>query len=180
MDQQGLRQWENKCIQEELPECTAACPLHIDVRAFIGHIAEGNWAESLKILRTTMPLTNILGRICDAPCEERCKRREAGDAIRIGALERACLRRQVDRQRTPRLPAKGTRIAVIGSGLSSLTVAWDSIRKGYGVRILRAAKGPGGDSDRAISGRTVPGSPRRREGPVDGARRRDRTGSPCG
>ena len=61
MDQQELRRLENQCIQENLPECTAACPLHIDVRAFIGHIAQGNWAESLKVLRKTMPLTNILG-----------------------------------------------------------------------------------------------------------------------
>lgn len=140
MDQQELRRLENQCTQENLPECTAACPLHIDVRAFIGHIVLGNWAESIKVLRRTMPLTNILGRICDAPCEQRCKRREAGEAIRIGLLERACVQQKVVRQRTQRLPAKGQWIAVAGSGLSSLTVAWDCIRKGYGVRILEPGK----------------------------------------
>jgi glutamate synthase (NADPH) small chain len=140
MDQLELRRLENQCIQENLPECTAACPLHIDVRAFIGRIAQGNWAESIKVLRRTMPLTNILGRICDAPCEERCKRREAGEAIRIGALERACVKQKAALQRTQRLPANGKRVAVVGSGLSSLTVAWDCIRKGYDVRIFEPGR----------------------------------------
>ena len=43
------------------------------------------------MLRKTMPFAGILGRICDHPCELRCKRRECGEAIRIGALERACV-----------------------------------------------------------------------------------------
>jgi glutamate synthase (NADPH/NADH) small chain len=144
MDQQELRRLENQCIQENLPECTAACPLHIDVRAFIGHIAQGDWAESLKILRKTMPLPNILGRICDAPCEDRCKRHEVDEAIRIGALERACVRQKAAPQRTLLLPPKRKRIAVVGSGLSSLTAAWDSIRKGYGVRIFEPGEVLGG------------------------------------
>jgi glutamate synthase (NADPH) small chain len=143
MDQQDLRRLENQCIQENLPECTAACPLHIDARAFVGHIAKGNWAESLEILRKTMPLPNILGRICDAPCEERCKRRQAGEAIRIGALEQACVRQKGVPQRTQLLPARGKGIAIIGSGLSSLTAAWDSIRKGYGIRIFEPGKALG-------------------------------------
>jgi NADPH-dependent glutamate synthase beta subunit-like oxidoreductase len=144
MDQQELRRLENQCIQENLPECTAACPLHIDVRAFVSHITHGNWAESLKVLRKTMPLPNILGRICDAPCEDRCKRREVDEAIRIGALERVCVRQKAAPQRTPLLPPKRKRIAVVGSGLSSLTAAWDSIRKGYGVRIFEPGEVLGG------------------------------------
>ncbi len=90
---------ENQCIREESPECTAAYPLHIDVRAFVGHIARGDWIESLKTLRKTMPLPNILGRICDAPCEDRCKRSEAGGAIRIGALRKACIRQHAEPQK---------------------------------------------------------------------------------
>ena len=41
MDQQELRALEQRCIQEEAPECTAACPIHVDGRAFVGHVAEG-------------------------------------------------------------------------------------------------------------------------------------------
>jgi len=142
MDQQELRRLENQCIQEEPPWCSAACPLHIDVRAFVGQMARGDWAESLKTLRRTMPLPNILGRICDAPCEERCKRSEAGEAIRIGALERACVGQDADPQKLLLLPAKGKRIAIVGSGLSSLTTAWDCLRKGYGVCAFEPGKRP--------------------------------------
>lgn len=140
MDQQELHKLENQCIQEESPECTAACPLHIDVRAFVGHLARGDWAESLKTLRKTMPLPNILGRICDAPCEDRCKRAEIGESIRIGALERVCVSQKAAPHRLFLLPANGKRVAVVGSGLSSLTVAWDCMRKGYSVRVFEPEK----------------------------------------
>jgi hypothetical protein len=74
MDQQELRALEHRCIQEEAPECTAACPIHVDGRAFVGHVAKGEWPKAWKVLRKTMPFPGILGRICDAPCRLRCKR----------------------------------------------------------------------------------------------------------
>ena len=38
MEQKELREWEYRCIQEQPPECIAACPLHVDARTFVGHI----------------------------------------------------------------------------------------------------------------------------------------------
>lgn len=143
MDQTELRQWEQRCIQEEPPECTAACPLHVDVRALNGHLREGRWDDGWQILSRTMPLAGILGRICDAPCETRCKRNEAGGAIRIGALERACVNQAGGGYRIVPLPAKHKTIAVIGSGLSSLTVAWDLVRKGYKLTLFEPGPEPG-------------------------------------
>jgi len=136
MDQQELREWEHRCIQEEPPWCTASCPLHVDVRAFVGQLARSEPAEALKVLRRTMPVPGILGRICDAPCEKDCKRSEAGQAIRIGALERACVCQDAEAQKLLPLPARGKRVAIGGSGLSSLAAAWDCLRKGYGVTIF--------------------------------------------
>jgi glutamate synthase (NADPH/NADH) small chain len=138
MDQKDLRELENRCIQEEPPWCSAACPLHVDVRGFVGHVSRGNWPESWKILRKYMPLPGILGRICDAPCRLACKRQEAGGAIRIGELERACVQTAEPPQRIVPLPARGKHVAVAGSGLSSLTAAWDLARKGYAVTIYEA------------------------------------------
>jgi glutamate synthase (NADPH/NADH) small chain len=144
MDQKTLREWEYRCIQEEPPWCTAACPLHVDVRALASHIGKGSWTNAWKVLRKHMPLPNILGRICDAPCEERCKRGEAGGAIRIGALERACVQTEPPAQRILPLPAKHKSIAVAGGGLSGLTAAWDLARKGYAVTVFEAGDVPGG------------------------------------
>jgi glutamate synthase (NADPH/NADH) small chain len=143
MDQQELRELEYRCIQEEPPWCTAACPLHVDGRLFVGHIGQGRWQEAWKVLRKHMPLPAILGRICDAPCERHCKRTQAGDAIRIGALERACVHTDPPPYRVQPLPSKGKTVAVAGSGLSSLTAAWDLARKGYGVTVFEAGDLPG-------------------------------------
>ena len=88
MDQGELRKIENRCIQEQPPGCIAACPLHVDVRTFIRHLSEKKWDEAWKVLQKTLPFPGIMGRICDAPCQNQCKRSEAGGAVLIGALER--------------------------------------------------------------------------------------------
>jgi NADPH-dependent glutamate synthase beta subunit-like oxidoreductase len=142
MDQQALRELEHRCIQEEPPWCIAACPLHVDARALAGHIAKGQFMDAWTVLRKSMPLPGILGRICDAPCEARCKRGEAGDSIRIGALERACVQSDPPPFRVHSLPAKKKAVAVAGSALSSLTAAWDLARKGYPVTVVDARKLP--------------------------------------
>jgi len=145
MDQQELRQLENRCIQEQPPWCTAACPLHVDARGFAGQAALGNWDEAWKILWRSMPLAGILGRVCDAPCRERCKRSEAGGAIEIGALERFCVSLPRPEMRLQVLPAREQKVAVVGAGLSGLTAAWDLSRKGYRVHVLDAGPFPGSD-----------------------------------
>ena len=136
MDQQELRKMENQCIQEQPPWCMAACPLHVDARAFLLHASREKWGEAWKVLRRTMPFPGILGRICDAPCRDRCKRSEAGGAIEIGALERFCVSQPSPAPRIIPLPAREKKIAVIGSDLSGLTAAWDLARKGYEVHIF--------------------------------------------
>ena len=143
MDQKELRRLESQCIQEQPPWCQAACPLHVDARGFLKHMAEEKWDEAWKVLRKTMPFTGIMARICDAPCREQCKRLEAGDPIEIGTLERFCVSQPPPRQRVQPLPAKNQTLAVIGCGLSGLTAAWDLARKGYKVEIFEAAVSAG-------------------------------------
>lgn len=143
MDQEALRQLESRCIQEEPPWCTAACPLHVDGRSLAGHIGQGRWADAWKILHRYMPLPGILGRICDAPCEDRCKRSQAGDAIRMGALERACVQTDPPQRPILPMPARGKKVAVAGSGLSSLTAAGDLAGKGYSVTVFEPTEWPG-------------------------------------
>ncbi|MCF8068492.1 MAG: 4Fe-4S dicluster domain-containing protein [Desulfobacterales bacterium] len=144
MDQKTLTEWESKCIQEEPPECMAACPIHIDVRTFLHYVKSGQWDDAYKIIRKTMPVPGILGRICDAPCQARCKRSEVGEAIEIGEIERACMQMELPLPRSLPMPKKDKHIAVIGSSISGLTVAWDLSRKGYRVTILEPGHQAGG------------------------------------
>ena len=138
MDQSELRKIENRCIQEQPPGCVTTCPLHVDVRTFVGHMSKGGWDEAWKVLHKTLPLPGILGRICDAPCQSRCKRTEAGGAIEIGALERFCVSQPPPRRFLPPIPSRNEEVAVVGTGLSGLTAAWDLLRKGYGVHLFEA------------------------------------------
>ncbi|GBC59434.1 hypothetical protein DENIS_0373 [Desulfonema ishimotonii] len=144
MDQKELREIENRCIQEEPAWCMAECPLHVDVRLFLKKMAEGKWDAARKVLDKTMPFPGILGRICDHPCEKKCKRGEVDAPVAISELERACVTFTASLKKVMLLPDRGKRVAVIGSGLSSLTAAWDLIRKGYGVAIFEPGSYLGG------------------------------------
>jgi len=144
VDKARLDDFEYRCIQEEPAECVAACPIHVDARSFVMEMARAAWPEAWKVLRKTMPLPSVLGRICDHPCELRCKRRERGDPIRIGSLERACVQTPQPDAKTLPLPRRGKRVGVLGSGLAGLTAAWDLGRKGYPVTVFERAECLGG------------------------------------
>jgi glutamate synthase (NADPH/NADH) small chain len=144
IEQSELHQLEDKCIQEYAPTCAAACPIHVDVRAVLAEISRGNFTAALQVLKKTLPFPGIIGRVCPHPCQAVCKRIEAGEAISIKALERACadLGGPADKPRV--LPKRGKRAAIVGGGLSGLTAAFDLARKGYGVVIYEAGDHLGG------------------------------------
>lgn len=144
MDQSELREWENRCIQEEAPWCQAACPLRVDVRGFMARMAANDPTGARKILEKTMPLPGVMGRICDHPCEASCKRGEAGDPLAIGLLEQAAMRLGRPGPKPLVLPATGKVAAVVGAGLAALTCAWDLARKGHAVTILAPGEQLGG------------------------------------
>ena len=140
MDQNELRELEDRCIQECAPECTSACPVHVDVRAICANAARGDFKAALKVLRKAVPFPGIIGRICDHPCQEVCKRIEVGEAISIAALERACADFGEANEKIQVLPARGKKAVVAGGGLSGMTAAYDLVRKGWAVVLYE--KGP--------------------------------------
>ena len=136
MDQDKLREWEQKCIQEEPPECTASCPIHVDARLFVKEMGRGDHEAAYKVLAKTMPFPGILGRICDYPCELRCKRGKVEAPIAIGLLERRCVENATTRQKIQILSKRSQRVAVVGAGLAGLTAAWDLLKKGFAVTVI--------------------------------------------
>lgn len=144
MDQQELRQWEARCIQEEPPACRAGCPLNIDARAFVLAMAKGDLDSGRAVLEKAMPLTAVTARLCEAPCEKFCVRKSLGGAIAIGALENVCIRETKPKGRLLRLPARPKKVAVFGSGPSSLAVAFDLAKKGYPINVYHLGDKPGG------------------------------------
>ncbi|OFX25258.1 MAG: amine oxidase [Anaeromyxobacter sp. RBG_16_69_14] len=147
MDRQRVREREAQCIQDQPPACTATCPVHVDVRGMIGKVQDGDFAGAFAVFRQTIPFPGVVARICDHPCQPACKRVEAGEAIEIGALERACALSLGAKAAAVKLrPAakKSKRVAVVGGGLSGLTAAFDLAMKGFQVVIFEEGDRLGG------------------------------------
>ncbi len=155
MDQLQLRELEARCIQEEQPFCTAACPIHVDVRAFMASLAKGDVRGARRILDRTMPFPEIVGRLCEQPCYSFCKRGEIGDPLCTGKLERYCVSNSTAVLKLPKLPMKDGRVAVIGCGLSGMTAALDLSRKGRNTTLITSSVGLGG-SLRALDETLLP------------------------
>lgn len=155
MDQQTLRQWESRCVQEEPPFCQAACPLRVDGRAFVGLLARGDADGARKVIERSLPLPGVLGRICEAPCEAACKRREAGDALTLGQLERFAITHGKPGPRPLRLPGKAGRALVLGRNLAALVCAWELLKKGWGVTLHSLGR-PLGESLRSLPAHLLP------------------------
>ena len=136
MDQDSLRQLEDQCIQEHAPACMATCPARVDARAICTEVEKGDFAAGYKILRKAIPFPGIISRICDEPCRNSCIRKDVGEAIAIASLERACADFVGTPESLPVLPKRDKKLAVIGSGLCSLTVAYDLARKGYQIVVF--------------------------------------------
>ncbi len=145
MEQDELRKLEDQCIQEQPPACAAACPVHVDVRAMMAEVARGSFAEAAAILKKSVPFPGIISRVCDEPCRAVCKRKEAGDALSVAAIERSCLDHATGLPgKVSVAPGKAQRVAVVGGGMSGLTAAFDLARKGYSTVVFEKASRLGG------------------------------------
>ena len=129
-------------------DCQWACPAHTNVPEYIRLIAEGKYTESYMLNRESNVFPGILGRTCDRPCEPACRRvRVEDEPVAICRLKRvaADLREEVSHL-LPTAPEvkNGKRIALIGAGPASLTVANDLVPLGYECTIFEALPKAGG------------------------------------
>jgi NADPH-dependent glutamate synthase beta subunit-like oxidoreductase len=129
-------------------DCQWACPAHTNVPEYIRLIAQGRYTDAYMLNRESNVFPAILGRTCDRPCEPACRRgRVDGKPVAICRLKRvAADHRGEIADRLPRIPEKknGKRIACIGAGPASLTVANDLMPLGYQVVIFEKNDKPGG------------------------------------
>lgn len=118
-------------------DCQFACPAHTPVPEYIRLIAEKRYAEAYMINWESNVFPGILGRVCDRPCEPACRRgRVEEKAVAICRLKRVCADNKgdvTDLMPGPSTKKNGKKIALIGGGPASLTVARDLLRLGYSV-----------------------------------------------
>ena len=129
-------------------DCQWACPAHTDVPEYIRLIAQGRFTDAYLVNRQSNVFPGILGRVCDRPCEPACRRgRIEQKPVAICRLKRVAADHRDDvTARLPKIPRakNGKRIACIGAGCASLTVANDLMPLGYQVTIFEQYGEPGG------------------------------------
>ena len=133
-----------KCLAGSSPYCQATCPLHIDIRDYIGLIKEGKFDEALALIKKILPFPAIIGRICTRPCEGKCKRSEVEEAIAINALKRAAtdFGKYTENYTIP--PEKKEKVAIVGGGPAGIMAAYDLRKAGYKVTVFEALPKLGG------------------------------------
>ena len=128
-------------------DCQWACPAHTPVPEYIRLIAEGRYSDAYMINWKSNVFPGILGRTCDRPCEPACRRGRVEETpVAICRLKRVAADFKDDiKHRLPRPGAKnGKRIALVGGGPASLTVARDLAPLGYQCTVFDADPKAGG------------------------------------
>ena len=137
-----------RCLNCKHKPCVSACPVRIDIPAFIERVANEDMDGAFKILSKSTSLPAVCGRVCpqESQCEGKCVRGIKGEPVGIGRLERFVA--DYHREHSTETPVKpepnGHKVAVIGAGPSGLTAAGDLAKLGYEVTIFEALHLAGG------------------------------------
>ncbi len=143
----------NPAYFHKVVDCQWACPAHTPVPEYIRLIGQGRYSDAYMVNWVSNVFPGILGRTCDRPCEPACRRGRVeennGDKpepVAICRLKRVAADHKDDvRDRMPTLaPSNGKRIACVGAGPASLTVARDLAPLGYEVTVFDSEAKAGG------------------------------------
>ena len=143
-----------RCLQCKKPRCVSGCPVEVEIKDFITALADDKVEEAYAVIKRTNALPAICGRVCpqEDQCEGKCILKAKGQPIAIGRLERyvadaylasdACA--QITGKEECALPEGHIKVACIGAGPSSLTVAGDLASRGIAVTVFEALHVVGG------------------------------------
>ena len=138
----------SRCLNCKKPRCVEACPVGINIPAFIQEIVSGDFKKASSIIAEDSSLPSICGRVCpqETQCEGSCILGIKCEAVAIGKLERFVGDWSLENgaKSAEVAPANGHKVAVIGSGPSGLACASDLAKWGYDVTVFEALHKLGG------------------------------------
>jgi NADH-quinone oxidoreductase subunit F len=132
--------------------CQHACPAGVSVPEYVGLIAENRLEEAVDVIRRRNPFVSVCGRVCDHPCEDRCRRSDVDEPLAIRALkryaadrvsatapaERRALKLEAAQAATP------AEVAIIGAGPAGLSCAYFLALTGRKPVVFEQLPVPGG------------------------------------
>jgi len=134
--------------------CMTGCPVNTEAGRYVHLIAQGRYAEAYSVARAPNPFASICGRICNAPCEDACRRGKLDEPIAIRALKRFVTERfgveslidviKLHEVLRPNIQPKDQKVAIIGAGPAGFSCAHDLALMGYKVAVLEKQQVPGG------------------------------------
>ncbi|MDP2335432.1 MAG: FAD-dependent oxidoreductase [Bacteroidota bacterium] len=128
--------------------CQLVCPAHMNIPLMNRLIAKGDFAQALEVVKRDIALPSILGRICPAPCEAGCRRKQVDEAVSICLLKRFAGDEDL-KSGNPYLPQlaalSGKKVAIIGSGPAGLAAAYYLQQKGHQAVIFEKNNQAGGE-----------------------------------
>ena len=137
-----------RCLNCPTKPCTTACPVAINIPAFIERIVNEDIEGAYQIISASSSLPAVCGRVCpqERQCESKCVRGKKGESVGIGRLERFVADYHREHSAQPPVPPtqNGHKVAIIGSGPSGLTAAGDLAKDGYQVTVFEALHLAGG------------------------------------
>jgi len=139
----------SRCMQCKKPFCVTGCPVGVPIPRFIKAVHDKDFSRAIGIIKEANLLPAVCGRVCpqESQCEKLCILAKKHDPVGIGRLERFIAdweRKQGDGTLPDIAPATGRKIAIVGSGPSGLTCAYDLAKLGHSVTIYEALHEPGG------------------------------------
>lgn len=135
------------CVCDELVStpCGHACPAGVNVPEYVALIAEGRIEAAIDVIRRRNPFVSVCGRVCDHPCEARCRRADLDQPLAIRALKRYATDTAEDLPSTLQPPATGeARVAIVGAGPSGLSCAYFLALMGRPSVVFEKQPIPGG------------------------------------
>ncbi|MCP4678969.1 MAG: FAD-dependent oxidoreductase [Deltaproteobacteria bacterium] len=141
--------------------CQATCPLGTESWRYVAHIRKGEIEKAYRAIREPNPFPSVCARVCNHPCEARCRAGEnGGDPVAIRALKRYVTDRVDPSTFEPVRIAKSdketARVAIVGAGPSGLSAAHCLSLEGYKVTVFESEKQPGGMLTAAIPAYRLP------------------------
>ena len=127
--------------------CQHTCPVELDCPGYIALIKDGKYEDAYKLIRQRLPFPMSVGRVCDHPCEVKCRRAQVDEPVSIRDLKRMASDYAHDHGIEfvpPMKPKKPERVAIVGAGPAGLTAAYELGCEGYSVTIFEALPVAGG------------------------------------